>query len=58
MPLFAGEATPGYFQRLYNWIYIPQNENLSFPIVAIPHTIQHILPRVKLIITLRDPVER
>ncbi|XP_063425344.1 carbohydrate sulfotransferase 15-like [Mytilus trossulus] len=56
--VITGEATPGYLQRLYNWIYIPQTENRPFPIVSIPHTIQHILPRVKIIISLRDPVER
>lgn len=56
--LFTGEGSPTYAWMLYLWQKIPQNTYLTEPNVLVPHLIRHILPNVKLIVTLRDPVER
>ena len=43
----------------YNWKRIPQNDpNASEPVYITPHLIYHINPQIKLIVLIRDPVER
>ncbi|XP_076094607.1 carbohydrate sulfotransferase 15-like [Mytilus galloprovincialis] len=54
----TGEATPAYLWRLYTWKLYPQNKNKTKPIVLLPDLVRHIIPNVKLIIVLRDPVDR
>lgn len=56
--IITGEATPGYMWRLYTWPYYPQNKHLNSPRILLPDLVRHILPDVKLIVILRDPVER
>ncbi|CAC5406761.1 CHST15 [Mytilus coruscus] len=54
----TGEATPAYLWRLYTWKLYPQNQNKTKPIVLLPDLVRHIIPNVKLIIILREPVDR
>ncbi|CAG2196631.1 CHST15 [Mytilus edulis] len=53
----TGEATPAYLWRLYTWKLYPQNKNKTKPIVLLPDLVRHIIPNVKLIIVLREPVD-
>lgn len=56
--LITGDGTPMDLWDNSGWVNIPQNEGLSEPTVITPHLIKHVNPGVKLIIILRDPVER
>ena len=41
------------------WKFIPQNDpNTSEPTFTAPDLLKHVLPQVKLILLLRDPIER
>jgi hypothetical protein len=43
----------------FDWREIPQNNpDLSEPKYITPHLIQHINPNIRLILMLRDPVDR
>ena len=56
---YLGHGDPMDFWDHSLWWLIPQNDhNASEPTVLTPHLIQHVLPDIKLILMLRDPVER
>jgi hypothetical protein len=46
------------FWDMSGWKDIPQNSGLKEPVIITPHLIKHMNPRVKLILILRDPIER
>jgi hypothetical protein len=46
------------FWDMTGWQHIPQNKGLKEPEYLTPHVIKHVNPNVKLIVILRDPVER
>lgn len=56
--LITGDGTPMDMWDNSGWVSIPQNDGLSEPRVITPHLIRHVNPGVKLIIILRDPIER
>ncbi|KAK3579908.1 hypothetical protein CHS0354_031428, partial [Potamilus streckersoni] len=56
--LITGDGTPSDVWDFAGWPMIPQNKGLSEPVVLTPHLVRHINPRVKMIVILRDPVER
>ncbi|XP_045205502.1 carbohydrate sulfotransferase 15-like [Mercenaria mercenaria] len=56
--LITADGTPMDFWDMSGWVDIPQNNGLAEPAVITAHLIKHMNPRVKLIIILRDPVER
>ncbi|XP_078331635.1 carbohydrate sulfotransferase 15-like isoform X1 [Crassostrea virginica] len=57
--IITGHGDPMDFWDHSLWWLIPQNDqNASEPTVLTPHLIQHVLPDIKLILMLRDPVER
>ena len=55
---FAGEASPSNLHLNSHWRYLPGNENLDEPKYVILDYIHHFLPRAKMIIIFRDPVDR
>ncbi|KAL4231189.1 Carbohydrate sulfotransferase 15 [Mactra antiquata] len=56
--IITGEASVSLFWDNTEWMYFPENKGQSEPLYIIPHYIHHIIPNVKLILMLRDPVER
>jgi hypothetical protein len=46
------------FWDLTGWKYIPQNEAMVEPVYLTPHLIKHVNPKVRLIVILREPIER
>ncbi|KAK3592495.1 hypothetical protein CHS0354_026616 [Potamilus streckersoni] len=58
-PLVTGHGDPMDFWDHTMWRRIPQNDMLANePVVLAPDLIRHINPDVKLILMLRDPIER
>ncbi|KAL3851668.1 hypothetical protein ACJMK2_015397 [Sinanodonta woodiana] len=58
-PLVTGHGDPMDFWDHTMWRRIPQNDMLADePVVLAPDLIRHINPDVKLILMLRDPIER
>ena len=53
-----GDGTPMDMSDNSGWPSIPQNNRLTEPKYMTPHMIKHLNPDVKLIVILRDPVER
>ena len=53
-----GDGTPDYFTDSTYWMDTPENVNFTCPEVLIPHLIHHLNPLTKLILIVRDPVER
>lgn len=55
----AGEGSPTVFWDFTGWNLIPQNSKRS-PEHALltPHSLQHLTPNVKLLLLLRNPVDR
>ncbi|VDI52773.1 N-acetylgalactosamine 4-sulfate 6-O-sulfotransferase [Mytilus galloprovincialis] len=53
----TGEFSVRYIEMNW-WKLLPQNRGRPTPIAIIADTIKRILPNVKLLISLRDPVER
>ncbi|XP_061191811.1 carbohydrate sulfotransferase 15-like [Saccostrea echinata] len=56
--LITGDGTPMDMWDFRGWKMIPQNRGLSEPRYLTPHLIKHINPDVKLIVILRNPVDR
>lgn len=56
--LITGEASVSLFWDNSDWGKFPENKDQSEPLYIVPHYIHHIIPDVKLILMLRDPVER
>ena len=56
--IFSGEASPSNLHLNSHWRFLPGNENLEEPKYVILDYIHHFLPRAKIIIIFRDPVER
>ncbi|XP_060602535.1 carbohydrate sulfotransferase 15-like [Ruditapes philippinarum] len=56
--LITGDATPMDFWDMSGWKVIPQNSRLKEPVIITPHLIKHMNPHVKLVLILRDPIER
>jgi len=54
----TGDASPSYLWKLYTWRRLPYNKNLTRPRVQTFDLIKQVMPNVKFIIMLRDPVER
>lgn len=54
----AGDGTPMDMWDMSGWVSIPQNQGFREPRVLTPHLIKHMNPAVKLIVILREPVER
>lgn len=46
------------FWDFSGWPSITQNQNLSEPVVLTPNLMKHVNPNVKLLVILRDPVDR
>ncbi|KAK3584633.1 hypothetical protein CHS0354_003917, partial [Potamilus streckersoni] len=58
-PMVTGHGDPMDFWDQASWKMIPQNDpNLDEPVYTTPHLIKHVNPGVKLILLLRDPIER
>ncbi|CAC5387209.1 CHST15 [Mytilus coruscus] len=53
----TGEFSVRYIEMNW-WKLLPQNRGRPMPIAIIADTVKRILPNVKLLISLRDPVER
>ena len=55
----SGEGSPTVFWDLTGWDLMPQNQNVT-PEAALvtPHCIHHLTPRAKIILVLRNPVDR
>ncbi|XP_048762961.2 carbohydrate sulfotransferase 15-like isoform X2 [Ostrea edulis] len=56
--LITGDGTPMDMWDFRGWKMIPQNKGLKEPRYLTPHLIKHINPVVKLIVILRNPVDR
>ena len=54
----SGEGSPSYLYVNDHWRYLPGNEHLDEPKYVILDYIQHLLPKAKIIVIFRDPVER
>ena len=54
----TGEASHAYFTCNYYWMDTPENANYTEPVIIVADLIKHIIPDVRLILILRDPVER
>lgn len=55
---FTGEASVSLFWDNSEWMKYPENKGQAEPTYIVPHYIHHIIPHVKMILMLRDPVER
>ena len=56
---FTGAGDPMDFWDEFNWKLIPQNDpKASEPLWTTPYFVHHMNPNVKLLLMLRDPVER
>ena len=55
---FAGEASPSNLHLNNHWRHLPGNENLTEPRYVILDYIHHFLPKAKIIILFRDPIDR
>ena len=53
-----GEASVSLFWDNNDWMKFPENMGHQEPLYIVPHYVHHIIPDAKLIIMLRDPVER
>ena len=56
--VIMGDGTSNYFTDSIYWMDTPENANFTEPEILIPHLIHHLNPEIKLILILRDPVER
>ena len=56
--LFSADYTASYLYLNDRWPLIPENAGLAEPAVVIPHLIHKATPEAKIIISLRDPIER
>ncbi|KAL4240639.1 hypothetical protein ACF0H5_001430 [Mactra antiquata] len=56
--LITGDGTPMDMWDMSGWVSIPQNTGKKEPTFITPHLIKHLNPNVKLIIILRNPVDR
>lgn len=54
----SGDGTPMDMWDMSGWVNIPQNLGLKEPRFITPELMKHVNPNVKLIIILRDPVQR
>ncbi|XP_053407712.1 carbohydrate sulfotransferase 15-like [Mercenaria mercenaria] len=54
----TGEASVSLFWDNNEWMKFPENRGQREPVYIVPHYVHHIIPDAKLIIMLRDPVER
>ncbi|XP_060570879.1 carbohydrate sulfotransferase 15-like [Ruditapes philippinarum] len=54
----TGEASVSLFWDNNDWMKFPENLGQREPLYIVPHYIRHIIPDTKLIIMLRNPVER
>lgn len=58
-PLVTGHGDPMDFWDQASWHLIPQNDHSKdLPEVTTAHLVKHVNPNVKLILLVRDPVER
>ena len=55
---FSGDGSTHDLAGNVGWKLIPQNQGLKEPQFITPHLIRHMNPDVKIIVILRDPVER
>ena len=58
MFLITGDASPSNIHLNSHWRYLPGNEKNDEPKFVILDYIKHILPKAKIIIVFRDPIER
>ena len=56
--VIVGDGTTNTFTDSNYWMDTPENANFTQPEILIPHLIYHLNPQTKLILLLRDPVER
>lgn len=53
-----GDGSPNALWDFTGWNKIPQNHGLTLPKYLTPHCIHHLTPNVKLIVILRNPIDR
>ena len=56
--VIMGDGSSNYFTDSVYWMDTPENANFTQPEILIPHLIHHLNPQTKLILILRDPIER
>ena len=56
--IFSGEGSPSNLHLNSHWDFLPGNENLEEPKYVILDYIHHFLPKAKIIIIFRDPIDR
>ena len=56
--LIMGDGSSNYFTDSTYWMDTPENAKYSHPEILIPHLIHHLIPLTKIIVILRDPIER
>ena len=56
--VIMGDGTSNTFTDSIYWMDTPENAKFSQPEILIPHLVHHLNPQTKLILVLRDPVER
>lgn len=56
--IITGEASVSLFWDNDDWMNFHENQGQNEPLYIVPHYIHHFIPDVKLILMLRDPVER
>ncbi len=52
------DASPSYIWDYDGWQRIPGNEGLSEPLYTLSHTLKAMVPKAKIIVLLRNPVDR
>ncbi|PVD34276.1 hypothetical protein C0Q70_05545 [Pomacea canaliculata] len=56
--LIVGDGSPSYFFDNRHWPLIPGNERCTEPRVTVASHIHHLYPKAKIILILRNPVDR
>ncbi|KAK2159460.1 hypothetical protein LSH36_152g00010 [Paralvinella palmiformis] len=57
-PIGIGEGSPNYLTDFGNWKVLEANKGLSEPKYILAHILKMLTPRVKIVVILRDPIER
>lgn len=56
--VYLGEGTVDVSFDNSHWRQLPGNEGCNEPVYTNPHFLRHIVPNVKLIVMMRNPVDR
>ena len=56
--VIMGDGSSNTFVDNIYWMDTPENANFTQPEILIPHLVHHLNPQTKLVLILRDPVER